>query len=446
MATERTRYDAIVVGTGPGGATVARELARGSQRVLILERGGREPVTGSFGQAFRELFLPGKSFLLTYGPLGLVRGITVGGSSIYYYGTAFEPPFEMLERHGIDLRDEVAEARAELPIAPLGPELLGPMTTRIMESARSLGLDWKPLPKFVYQDRCSSRDPMGFYNAPSYDAKWNGRMWIDEALERGAELRTGVKVQKVLVEKSVARGVAFASAGRTREAYADRIVVAAGGIGSPVILRASGLPRAGHDFFYDPLICAMGEVGGVDWAPEMAMSAGVHCADDGYMMTDLCLPRLLYRVQAAQVGRFDKFGAHGRTLQIMVKAKDGLGGHLTDRGGVRKGLAPADKAKLLHGFERARSILTQAGARGIYRSGYLAAHPGGTVKVGDLLDENLRTEFENLYVCDCSVIPEAWGLPPTLTLIGLGKRLARHLLGAVHRSETTDAVRAAAAR
>jgi choline dehydrogenase-like flavoprotein len=37
------------------------------------------------------------------------------------------------------------------------------------------------------------------------------------------------------------------------------------------------------------------------------------------------------------------------------------------------------------------------------------------------------TEFDNLFVCDCSVIPEAWGLPPTTTIIGLGKRLAKHL-------------------
>jgi choline dehydrogenase-like flavoprotein len=51
------------------------------------------------------------------------------------------------------------------------------------------------------------------------------------------------------------------------------------------------------------------------------------------------------------------------------------------------------------------------------------------VKIGDLLDSDLKTEYDNLYVCDCSVIPEAWGLPPTLTLICLGKRLARHLAG-----------------
>jgi choline dehydrogenase-like flavoprotein len=53
------------------------------------------------------------------------------------------------------------------------------------------------------------------------------------------------------------------------------------------------------------------------------------------------------------------------------------------------------------------------------------------VKVGDLLDSDLKTEYDNLYVCDCSVIPESWGLPPTLTIIGLGKRLAKHLAGEV---------------
>ena len=50
------------------------------------------------------------------------------------------------------------------------------------------------------------------------------------------------------------------------------------------------------------------------------------------------------------------------------------------------------------------------------------------MKIGELVDANLKTRIDNLYVCDCSVIPEAWGLPPTLTLLALGKRLARHLV------------------
>jgi len=88
-----------------------------------------------------------------------------------------------------------------------------------------------------------------------------------------------------------------------------------------------------------------------------------------------------------------------------------------------------EKKKLLRGYTRARKILQKAGARGIFKTAYLAAQTGGTVKVGDLLNSDLKTEYNNLYVCDCSVIPEAWGLPPTMTIIDLGKRLAKHLTG-----------------
>jgi len=55
------------------------------------------------------------------------------------------------------------------------------------------------------------------------------------------------------------------------------------------------------------------------------------------------------------------------------------------------------------------------------------AHPGGTAKIGEVVDNNLQTKYENLYVCDASVIPEEFGFPPVLTTIALGKRLAKHL-------------------
>lgn len=39
-------FDAIVVGSGPGGATVARELSKRKKKALILERGGDAPPRG----------------------------------------------------------------------------------------------------------------------------------------------------------------------------------------------------------------------------------------------------------------------------------------------------------------------------------------------------------------------------------------------------------------
>ena len=420
------QYDAIVVGTGPGGATVAKELSARKKKVLMLEWGSSAPIKGTTLQAAVMAGIPGRSALITYGGLAMVRGIVEGGSSVLYYATAFEPPYQMLQSYGIDIKKEVQEAKKELPNDPLKDELLGPMASRIMDSARDLGYDWKPLPKFVYQDKCRTDCDKCTLGCP-YGAKWNARMYVDQAIEDGATLIDHAKVKRVITEGNTATGVEFSRWGKSYKAFAPVIVVAAGGIGSPVILRNSGLTAAGHDFFYDPLIAVMGTVKDVKGGREFPMAAGMHFPDDGYVMTDMTIPRLLYQAFSAEVFRFDRLFSHGRTLQIMVKAKDSLGGRLTNSGGVRKKLAKEDKAKLLHGAGRAREILKNAGAKHIYKSWYIAAHPGGTVRVGDMLDADLKTEYDNLYVCDCSVIPEAWGLPPTLTLVGLGKRLAKHL-------------------
>ena len=81
----------------------------------------------------------------------------------------------------------------------------------------------------------------------------------------------------------------------------------------------------------------------------------------------------------------------------------------------------------------ARRILEAAGARHIFATHHFAAHPGGSVPIGGKaragVDSDLRAAA-GLYVCDASVIPQPWGLPPTLTLLCLGKRLGAMLAGA----------------
>jgi choline dehydrogenase-like flavoprotein len=301
-------FDAIVVGSGPGGATVARELSRRGKRVLILERGHNRPIKGTTAQCVGYLLVPGKGLLFTNQLLALGRGIITGGSSIAAYATALDPPLEKFTSYGIDLAGELAEARKELPIAPLADRLVGPLARRTMESARSLGYDWKKLDKIVYQDKCLPDCDKCTMGCP-HGAKWDARVYVGEAVRSGAVLKASAKVNKVLLENRTAVGVEYTQKGKTHRIYAPTIVVSAGGIGSPLILRKSGLTGAGHDFFFDPLIAVM-----------------------------------------------------------------------------------------------------------------------GTVKINDLVDSDLKTEFDNLYVCDCSVIPFSWGMPPILTLVCLGKRLAKHLV------------------
>ena len=157
------------------------------------------------------------------------------------------------------------------------------------------------------------------------------------------------------------------------------------------------------------------------------MAAGIHLEEDGCVLTDLTWPRWMYRFFASSVLRFDRVHAHRNSAVIMVKIRDELDGRLTRRGGIRKRLARSDREKLRRGVVHARRILANAGATHIFTTRVMATHPGGTAKVGDVVDTDLQTAIDGLFVCDCSVIPESWGLPPTLTILALGTRLGKHL-------------------
>jgi len=429
MEINNQTFDVIVVGSGPGGATVARDLAKNGKKVLILERGSNAKLKGVFWHYILYQCIPFQSLLFTPELVGMVRGLITGGSSVFYYGTCFSVPFDMLESHGVNIREEVEELRNELPIGPLRDDIMGPKAKRIMNSARELGYRWDKLDKFMYQDRFDpNQHPAHYYYGDPGKVKWSARLFVEEALENGAVMVNRAKVKRVIVENGKATGVEFSKWGRRHTVFASKTVVAAGGIGSPVILKKSGISRAGVNFFFDPLITVVGYINGMDSKREIPMSAGMHVSEEGYMMTDMDIPKMLDMTFTLSAFRFHRVFSHKKAARIMIKIKDGLGGQIGNMGGVRKRLTGDDRKKFESGYKRAKQILRNAGAREVFKTWKLASHPGGTVKIGECVDTNLKTEYDNLYVCDCSVVPEAWGLPPTLTILGLARKLSKHLL------------------
>jgi choline dehydrogenase-like flavoprotein len=418
-------WDAIVVGTGPGGATVARELARRDLRVLVLEQGSAAPLAGTLGQMASIAAVPGKgAFLHRDGSL-LVQGITAGGSSALNFATASPPPAAMFARHGIDLSGALASLQAELPIAPLPDHLVGPMAARIAAAARAAGLDWQKLDKMIRPQACRAGCWRCVYGCP-FGAKWTARDFLDQAVEYGAQLLDQAKALRVILEQGRATGVEYEHGGQRRQAHAGIVVLAGGGVGSPRLLHASGLRAARSAFFSDPVIAVMGTVDDLEGGAEVPMAAGVRFDDDGISLADLTLPGPMYQAFAAQAGRVDRLLAHKQTLSIMVKIRDEIGGAVGPRW-VSKPLHAHDRAKLAAGEAMARDVLRHAGATHVFASHHFAAHPGGSVRIGDGVDSNLQAGAAGLFVCDASVIPEPWGLPPTLTLLCLGVRLGQHL-------------------
>jgi choline dehydrogenase-like flavoprotein len=102
-------------------------------------------------------------------------------------------------------------------------------------------------------------------------------------------------------------------------------------------------------------------------------------------------------------------------------------------GSVSKPVTDADWRRLKRGFELSREILERAGAdpKSIHMSKVQGAHPGGTAAIGTVVDRDLKTTIDGLFVCDASVLPATPGMPPMLTIGALAKRLARSLAPAL---------------
>ncbi len=434
MKKSKSGFDAIVVGSGPGGATVAMDLSKQGKKVLILEWGDNDPKKGSFFSAVPRAFIPGKSIVMTRQAVPIVRAITTGGSSMIFCGSAFDPPVDMFKSYGVDISAEVKEMRNDVPIAPLPDELMGAGPNAFLESAVDLGYDGHKLNHFLHPSKCKLNCQRCMYGCP-YNAKWDAREFVDKALENGAKLINRAKVTKVIIENKKAIGVEYKYNKEIYRAYAPKTIIAAGGIGSPIILRQSGMRSAGYDFFFDPLVFVYGKIKGLGSGKSIPMSAGVHFEEDGIVITDFNMPQMMKIVFDLEVFKVKQAFSYADTLPLMIKVRDDLGGSVLNNGWVNKSLTKNDKLKLDKGSEHAKRILTNAGATDIYKSWRVAAHPGGTVKIGELVDTDLKTKFDNLYVCDCSVIPQEWGLPPTTSIIALGKRLVKHLMAQEQNQE-----------
>jgi choline dehydrogenase-like flavoprotein len=263
-------------------------------------------------------------------------------------------------------------------------------------------------------------------------AKWNAAEFVDQAVNLGLQVRTGARVSEVLIENKRAIGVKGKLYGQPFRAMAETVVVSAGGIGTPRILQASGLKGAGRGMTMDTTVMVYGFIRGEGTGKEPPMSWSWENDADGYMLSTLIDPWLLYptvavRIKPSYVLTWPRWG---NILGIMIKLKDEISGGVFPDGRISKPLTKNDRERLHQAREVCTKILLEAGAGSspIFMTPLRGTHPSGTVRVDTMLDRNLKTEIDGLYICDASVFPEALDRPTVLTIIGLARRLAGHLL------------------
>jgi len=441
MKRTKKKADVVIVGTGPGGTSVGRQLARAGKKVLLLEKGRDLKMIGNHFSAL--LYADKMGMNWTEEGLNVVRALVTGGSTIMYCGSAMRPPDWLKAQYGIDLDRHTEEVIQELDLTPLPDDVVGSAGMRLLEAGNDLGYDFEKMPKFIDGNTCKMHCGGTCMLGCPHGAKWTARDYIKDILAAGGEMITQADVQQVLSEDGGARGVTALVPGGTLEVEADVVIVSAGGVGTPTILQKSGLHEAGIGMFIDPLIFVTGvsRYNGNCQGPPMCVGT-FKFMDEGILLSELIDPWMIWIIMTLlhNPSKLLNFLSYRRQLSLMVKIGDERKGHITMDGRISKPLTDQDRQRLNKGAALSRDVLIKAGCdpRSIMVGPVRGAHPGATARIGDVVNKDLETRIRNLYVSDASVLPEALDRPVVLTLIGLGRRLADHLMAGVFKEEAME--------
>ena len=238
--------DVAVIGSGAGGAVVAKELAEAGARVVLLEEGAHHDAA-DFTARPRDM-LPrlyrdaAQHATLGRPPILLPLGRAVGGTTLVNSGTCFRTPDAVLERwrdrvraRTLDLAPHFERVERELNVAPVPPELAGANAHVARRGAEALG--WSG--GFVRRNvRGCVGSGVCAYGCPTNAKQHVGVTYVPKAHAAGATTYTGVTARRI----GRNGGVECATAGGGRLTVdAPRVIVAAGAIHTPALLARNGL-------------------------------------------------------------------------------------------------------------------------------------------------------------------------------------------------------------
>src|SRR3712207_5289441 len=241
------RADVVVVGTGAGGAVVAKELAEGGLDVVMLEEGEwveAQDFTARPRDDSPRHYRDG-AMVTTVGnvPIVLPLGRAVGGTTILNSATCYRTPSALLERWGLWSPDELDPyfRRVErlFNVCRVPRELAGRNAHVMERGAQRLGWSGEYLHRAA---RGCVGSGVCAFGCPSGGKQHTANTYVPRAWDHGAITVTGARATRVLHEDGRATGVlARTSGGGRLRVDADVVVVAAGTIHTPVLLRRSGI-------------------------------------------------------------------------------------------------------------------------------------------------------------------------------------------------------------
>ncbi|NVB85403.1 MAG: GMC oxidoreductase [Kofleriaceae bacterium] len=475
--------DVVVVGTGAGGAVVGRELAEAGLAVVFVEEGryfDRKDFTGRSFSMQQKLYRRGGS-TFSVGNVGIPipLGQTVGGSTTVNSGTCYRTPDRVLRRWQDDLGldelgpDEMAtyfdRVEAVLGVDYARAELLGGNGRVIARGCESLGFTRHGPLKRNAPD-CDGQGVCCF-GCPTDAKRSTNVSYIPLALKAGAEVFSGAKMTRIIVDGGRASGVvAHTQDGHVLTVRSRAVVIACGSIMTPLVLGAQGLGGAsgqlGKNLSIHPACGALAEFDEqiLPWKgiPQGYSIHELH--EEGILFEGAMVPLEMTMSMTQLIGpeliRLAESFDHVASFGFLVED--------TSRGSVREvmgqpviqyWLGDKDVAHIKRGLDVLAQVFFAAGARRVHLpiSGFdileseddlhklrhatvrawdldlSAYHPLGTARMGadpksSVVDaDHQMHDVDSLYVVDGAAVPSAIGVNPQITIMALATRAAEKI-------------------
>ncbi len=426
---------AIVIGSGAGGLVAARELQKKYMVTIIEEGGPFYPYTSGIGlmEGLKKtgMFFSEKQLkvinpairVLKTRPDGIVviKGVGLGGSTPLSTG-CFVRMDDELKRLGLDLDIELNELLNEIPISTQNEKQWRPITRKMFDICNEMDLNPQPLPRMANGLLCRQCGQCMF-GCP-FGAKWDTRHFLPYANALGAKLVNWCRVEEIKIEDGRAIGV-IAKSGWSKKFFpADLVILAAGGLGTPIILKNSGIEME-PSLYINPIQCVAAEI------------------KDSFQVNEVQIPFVVQKefFQIAPYFDYVSFFFNSRwkykarnIVSLMVQILDSQEGEVTEKG-INKALGKNESNRLKEGISLGMEILKKMGVEEekIFTGTLTAWTPGGMMALDEksIKELHLPQLPENVYITDATILPRSLSNFPLFTIMALAKRIAKICLNKI---------------
>jgi choline dehydrogenase-like flavoprotein len=483
--------DVVVIGSGAGGGVVAAELAGAGHEVVLLEKGGyfnEADFDGAEAKSVDRLFEKRGALATCDQGVVVLAGSCLGGGTTINWTTSLRPPAHVLHEWeracGItgatgpewQKSIEAVCTRIHVNTDESAPNRQG---QKLIDGCNALGHHWRPLPRNV--NGCRDCGFCGF--GCRFGAKQGAlHTYIHDAFTHGAKVVPNCAVERVTIHNGVATGAQATVHGHRLTVRCRAVVVAAGSIHTPALLKRSGLgnKNIGRHLHLHPVAVVVGAYDGPIRPWEGTMQAVVCdqfanlAGDHGFLIEVAPAHPGLLALGLPWRGAEDhrklmRQAAHLACFIVLTRDRDG-GQVRIDRHGqpildyrvsafdARNVIRGAQEVVRLHAAAGAHTIVgpynnmpelcprrgdsVEAHVRAFARRGVVrndvtlfSAHQMSSCRMGGSRDraavspDGETYEVRNLFVADASALPSATGVNPMVSIMALAHRNAQIIKG-----------------